>query len=1106
MKRVTNKIYKFLSILLLVVMFIQLLIPLFSASIYAKEKAIFTKDTTSISTEAKRENEVNEGQDITKKSNLETDSEVENIPNSAVNEGKARNIQNLKDDKSIGEQKNSKVNSNTFLTRFEVAQKPQDKVYLTGQEALIYTGFSTSESEGVIANYTVLIELPSEYVKEEGVIASDIESNKKINYPPPVIERTADKITIKYKFTNIGSGTSVDFPFTITTHSELTPNDYHLPVRVKILNQDNELIREETTQVKYKVKDSESNKQIFIGSNWTSSDDKKSEAGKVDENRSGFLTNATKDLTPVRFNFSIPGFSNSITRFGNRRYELYKIEDKLPKEAIFVQEYNKGWIYDKDTHTATYEEEKDFTLGKTTFSTKEINLLFPGADLSKKYINKIKFTGKPKNKPKYESNLVLDDDITFQLKPTIIDNTINFEKSPNYGLYDDLEAKKSYHSAWKLNITNNGKNPKRDLKNLVIKDYEQDKRLTFTKIVLPKTSKDIFDGTLDVYVKKGNQEVKIEENISLETEQKIIELDSDVQGVMIKTHNNSDHISVLKPNKTLLIKLYHKIKDPEKTKTDGENSEELNNTATVAGNYSGAENFEAKSQAKLILSPVKPTLSLSKSSTTSDKGEYLFINKEVTNNINVYAEQIQKDKQIDLTRIVDLLPEGMEYVSKSGEIKLLKERYFDYYGKDNYKKEPQIVHNYQGTGRTALIWKLNTITSKLFYSSDIRTHEITYNTIPTINTKIGMIYNEAYIGWKNNNEVLPKDDRGGSEIIKDNFDLSENGSTSDNIIKAKSEMNFQPPKILVAKKSVQGSLDRAQVLLPGIGKSEFDAEGNYVLTIYNNSSQNVTSLTAVDIFPYEDDLTLSIDKETQKRVPRKSSFSIKLLSPIVLPKGYSVFYTTSTPKMKNFVEEAKWVTTLGNYGQATAIKIELEDGYVLKSEEEVNVRIPFKTPKPSSQKKNDRAVNSFGISTSKQLLFTESNNAVLELVNYQVKGNVFEDKNRDNVLDQNDLPFKSYNVTLINKDGTPAKDLENKPIKVKTNGKGEYIIDVYRHGDYRIKIEAPKDYLLLKPIKDNIKGSHINTDDIVTDVFTLDINNPEAIKNAGYFKVGPPTR
>ncbi|MGL5830114.1 MAG: SdrD B-like domain-containing protein, partial [Angustibacter sp.] len=70
---------------------------------------------------------------------------------------------------------------------------------------------------------------------------------------------------------------------------------------------------------------------------------------------------------------------------------------------------------------------------------------------------------------------------------------------------------------------------------------------------------------------------------------------------------------------------------------------------------------------------------------------------------------------------------------------------------------------------------------------------------------------------------------------------------------------------------------------------------------------------------------------------------------------------------------------------------------------------------------------------------------------FAVSNFVWFDTNRDGIQDAGELPVKDVTVTLVNPDGSPAKDLEGNDIAaVLTDADGFYVIDDVPAGDYQV--------------------------------------------------------
>ena len=527
----------------------------------------------------------------------------------------------------------------------------------------------------------------------------------------------------------------------------------------------------------------------------------------------------------------------------------------------------------------------------------------------------------------------------------------------------------------------------------------------------------------------------------------------------------------------------------------------MRNYASFKGEYSNGTLYSTTKSAYIQYIKIDPTIELSK--TLRNRKINYFINDFVDYTLNITGRQLLSGAEVELNQIVDILPDGLEYVTGSATITVSTSSiYGTTLPRGTSLFEPEIVYNYKGTGKTALVWELKPFSnqSSNFITSASNFYSIRYSTKITDITKMGANTNTAYLSWQNNDEVKPY-----NNAVADQFDLNENGSTEDLITQGSININYVPPRELIIRKEVKGSLDNNFILPPSTGLGEIDTVMQYQFTLFNNSVLDITTLHLLDILPVIGDKTVSTDMSISEpvRIERGSTFPLKLTEAISVPEGYQVMYTTDSTlnisDVKDFYNNANWVDTLTDYSEATAFKVILSSGSVLLSGEEKIFTVSFSIPRDMDLEEVDQAVNSFGVATTNGLNFFESNLSTIKIVKYNVNGYIFDDFNENGLFDTgDDATFSNYQVQLVDENGNAVLDLDGEPYQVLTDENGYYSIDVYRQGNYKIKVLTPDGYQVTNKVSDAL-GSDMNNETL-TDTFVLNPQNVEARKNAGYYR------
>ncbi|MEG2708240.1 MAG: Cna B-type domain-containing protein, partial [Vagococcus sp.] len=493
----------------------------------------------------------------------------------------------------------------------------------------------------------------------------------------------------------------------------------------------------------------------------------------------------------------------------------------------------------------------------------------------------------------------------------------------------------------------------------------------------------------------------------------------------------------------------------------------------------------------------EPMIALSKERTGE---ESLFLNQKSSfylsfTSTNLGTEGNRTSMALQNVVVVDILPLGAEYVENSAMIipeKTNKQTEL------RALKKPQIIRDYKNTGRVALIWTLNDFNIETTSSKTDQEYflYIIYDVKTTKNSVEGNNKNEAFLLFDSSDGVQPNKQKLVNDIYKIGKDKL------NQILGASDSFNYIPPKELITYKEVKGNVDQGVVKSPGVGHSEIGEDGSYFLNIYNNSAYDQSILSVIDVFPHVGDKNSSKDKDGERK-PRHSDFSIKLTGEIAVPEGYTLYYTTDEPnvsseKINGFFQSASWQTQVADYGEVTAIKVVMDQGHKLKASASIRIEVPFTVPN-NKELVGKSAVNSFGTATNSMLDFFESNNISLKLMKYRVDGFSFEDKNKDGLFDKaTEKPCIGCHIELLDKAGSPVLDDKGMPIETLTDNFGYYSMDVYKHGDYQVRISTPDNSLITVKNPDEESGSHINQSE-KSDMFSLDMLAPKKRVNGGYF-------
>lgn len=988
-----------------------------------------------------------------------------------------------------------KTKATIAVSRFDIYTLPADAKFLSGEEVLFYTGLSLTEDSGTLTDAILEVKIPKEHLVNGTFVASDIASQ----LSKEVVD-AGDHYKVIYKLAALASGTSLDIPMKFVTHNGETPNGFPVAIEATLKQQKDETVLAQTAKdVVISTIQPRLDKMIYAGS-WTSSDNRVVNGGVIHPDDGTRLTDDLTKLNNVQFTYTLNA-TNTTSAPGSRIYEEFIFEDILPEGAVFIAEDNPGWTYDALTRTArkTYTNSDGTRLYYQNFSSNvTLNLKFPNVPVNETLTNTATVTAKPKNRPEYETILKGTDTIDFKLeasKPVPEPTAFSFGKSITPWTFLDYQKDRDRTHEWKLFIGNlaTSAHPNLNLNSFEIVDSGLDSRLKYTYVTIDAQTSVV--GRLDIIAKlqDGTEEI-VATNVDPRVKH-TYPLKAETLSVMVKSVDET----YLAPGKILNVLIGTELRD-KTASVVGETAttSRLSNDAAFKAMYSNGLNSTGKRSDYIQYSRVNPTVSLRKD-VVNKKLNY-FINDHVSFQLSVDVANLVGDMAfVDSNVLVDIIPDGTSYVPGTGF--LVKSPVIES-SMTTGSLEPEVVPNFKGSGHTALIWKLDglTYTGTSTNGSQTGVLSIQYETKITELTNPGTNINTAILSWKNNQLVKP-----GSRAVSDEYDLNENGVTDDLIASAVTQFNYVPPRELMIRKAVKGSLDTNYILPPSTGLSEIGTEMSYQFSLYNNSVTDITNLNILDLLPNVGDETVSTDMslESPSRVARNSTFKLNLSGPIQVPNELDVFYTTDTvtTDVKTFYKDANWTQSPADYDAVTAFKIVLKPGAILRSGQEIQFDVIFDVPANTQLDLLDKASNTFGVATTANLDFFESNHSTVDIVKYNVSGHVFDDFNEDGLFDKaTDTAFEAYTVRLVDVNGNDVYDLSGNPYEVKTDVDGFYSMDVYRHGQYRIKVITPDGYTLTHQMSDE-NGSHIEPKgNDTTGDFTLDRLNPTAIRNAGYFK------
>ena len=367
---------------------------------------------------------------------------------------------------------------------------------------------------------------------------------------------------------------------------------------------------------------------------------------------------------------------------------------------------------------------------------------------------------------------------------------------------------------------------------------------------------------------------------------------------------------------------------------------------------------------------------------------------------------------------------------------------------------PTEVANYAGTGKKAYIFDLNNFAFKKQQQSIFKRDNIKVNFKPDSSLSPGEHKVEAILSWSNNTDrptskdphtVYSKDNTNYLDI----YDSNENGSTTDRLSRIEWKFNFVPPQSVIINKlekleSEPDSAYRAKM------KAEKDEIVQYRIMAYNNSGADASALHFIDVFPYVGDKNVVKDY-AGNYVDRGSKFATILQGPVTVPAGYTMYYSTDTPKgtlpenlANNWVSES----AITDWSQVTMFKAEMNPGEKLSRDDRQYFTYKVKMPDTSNLDENDTSNNSIATWYGNNIDGANENiNSKVGIIKYEVSGKAYYDVNDDGKYDTGDVLIANRPVKLI-KDGTVIAETT-------TDANGDYVFKnkITNAGGYTVVAE-----------------------------------------------------
>lgn len=853
----------------------------------------------------------------------------------------------------------------------EYEAHPNGTSYYTNQTMTGYVRLYARDVAGDISlkDMDITLYFPKEYLQKDKITVSKVNQNLG-EFTINDVEEIDGYYKVKINVSNFSQTANMKFPFKMQFKTGEVPKNYELKIYAEI-ESGNE--KSKTAEYKYLPKYDIPYITKYANTNAYDSMAKDGTyiSAKIAEN--GELYGADY----ASFWFTLGG--DILKSF--RTYGKVKLTDTLPtyedkegeiKTAI-LHGSCEGWTDNKDgTVSYTIELPENFQGSPAQVDAWiaeeikkiELRLSFPNCKMEEKdpnsciwekeLTNSVKAECTPWNPLEGEKNDICEDDINFILtnQPS---GDGSFGKYNSRNIIVDREDMRSALYQWGMRFENT--NSTTPLENIVFSDEELDPRLMFREIEM--TTED-WESKLDyVEVKWENKNTENTEDIKNFTGEdftgnklKLYSEDENKICVGFKVHLKKDY--KMKLNESFEIVMRSTFREPEKNHFDKENDEKNRyiNSANVTFQHEDSSKWiTLTSWNEFKLTEIYEEVWIEKTEHYGTAGVYQ-AGEIVKWRIQIHGSNegggLAEDKEYEDLKVVDLLPEGFDFEWEKLEIPYPEA--YDYIegaailddsgnkiGQNpNYK--PEIIENYKGTGRTALIFKINAdrareeIINRYWKHVDFRIHlKIAETILP------GQYKNDVYLISKD----LTNNPTKGNKI-EDQYDMDEDGDITDYISCSSHSITVKTDDAIYSQKYIaeKGSENwKTSALLLTEGE-----EFQYKLKVrpVTGSDKN---LVIYDVLPRSGDKNIFGNN-------RKSEFTVQLRDFIEPPDGYTAFYTSSplvySSSMAQILEseQVEWKEKeklgKGELESITAFKIVAGEEVMLKPNEDVDVIVPVK--------------------------------------------------------------------------------------------------------------------------------------------------------------------
>ena len=835
-------------------------------------------------------------------------------------------------------------------------EHPGGMAYNTSDTMSGYIQITPKNLTTDLDDVAVNLVLPGKYLDEVNVP----EFNSSSQHDAPAVTKVGDDYHVTLHFTNYQKSEVLTLPFIAKFKLGFPPTNYLMDITGTLnINGAETALNSITWKPQYK--DYTLTKFVNQNYNATMSRD-------YAEASPGIVTGADgkkyiEKTTSVPFAFLLDGMRGQYNG-SYRQLESATITDKLPtytdkdgktRTAVLDIEKSEGWVDNGDgtvSKTFVADENKNVQsyhgdLMQKIQDKSFLYLKFPDLVMEKDQTledvlvkdltNTATVVGVPAERGEGEPDVTAEDSLIFRLTSRDLEGKGSFAKQAEGNVYDSTDYKAANYK-WLLKYNNITPFAQ---KNLVFYDEQVDSRLKFTKIEYTRMMIGNYGNgpLINQYVKRII--LTMEDGSTKEIQP---EADKDgfgstdltKYGTVVGWKLEMKDDFELPSGQGIFITTYTAFKDPEKTQYD-ENDETKNvyeNTGRITYKTQSGADRDQSAKWKFKLLPLTENVELTKN---TDYNNVQFTDGK-TIRFSLSAENVRLDPGKDYKdlRVIDLFDPNTLDIDFNN-----LDQYFDKNGRyySPWYKSYEVIENYHNSGRSALIFHLD---QKEFIKRSLETGGQVR--LPFIYTKLkgkddgGIFTNHIYMAGEG---LWDLETANPNKVAVDNFDLNNNGSTTDKIPHAESNYTIVAAEGVYSRKFIakNDDLSDASTVTRTFKPGE---TFNYKLTIKNNTDTPVENTVVYDALPKVGDVN------TLDASARKTEYTVSLRGPITAPEGWTAYYTTDTTVTASTMAQAAdkdiWSTDVTDYSQVTGIKIVANEGTTIGARSQVDIAVPVVNP------------------------------------------------------------------------------------------------------------------------------------------------------------------